>query len=743
MKRRSTLVAACLVTFALPARADDATDIQALLSEHVVVTASSTAQTASAAPALSTTLTADDIQTFGFRSIAEAINFLSLGVLTTDPLRTPDIGSRGVLFENDNGKHFLLMINGHAINDPLYGAARFDQGAGIPIDLVDHIEIVLGPGSVLYGSNAMMGVINVVTKSAADYTGVHLVADTEFGRSYRVGAGAGFTFKLFGAPSEVTAGVEYYDQRGPAISFPVQQFGLNGTSFANQTFGPGLAPGAWGGTVRNAYFTQAPMAQLRLRSGDFEVNLFANAYRRGIPYDAADGTLVSFDDGSSQELDRAVRVDVRHHAAIGAITQLTSRLYADAFDYQRRLDAGDIEACFFNVACQRYDAGQARWIGLEERAAFNWLQDQTLVTTLGVDARERQVEAKEDLVNVSTGGALLPTRGLLNASAPVISPYAQQTYVPTRWLDFNAGARLDIDTRFSPVLSPRGAVAVRPFEGDTLKLIYSQAFRAPTWSETSVTDYEVAPTPNLQPETVRSVEASVEQRLGTQRILFGAFRTWWFNLIESGLIAPTELAQLQTAGVLPLAVNNIIQYTNVARIDNYGWNGGWDGSSLANRLRYGVNATGAFTRLVQGGVSAIPPVAPQIFGNARISYAAGGYWPTATCAVFAMGPRPADRTTPTGGTLPDAPASADLRAVLTGRVPAIRGLTYVLSADYVTANHGPYTAGPSFGSNVGILLAEGATFPSPGFAPIEQERVMLGLRFDLGTGRASDSGDVP
>ena len=199
MSPRRYAIVACLAALAsaAPARADDTdtTDIQSLLSEHVITTASATAQRASVAPALSTTITAEDIQMFGIRSLAEAINFLSLGVVTADPLRTPDIGSRGVMFENDNGKHFLLLINGHAINDPLFGAARFDQGAGIPMDLVDHIEVVVGPGSVLYGSNAMMGVINVITKSAADYSGVHVLADDEFGQTFRVGAGTGFTFQ--------------------------------------------------------------------------------------------------------------------------------------------------------------------------------------------------------------------------------------------------------------------------------------------------------------------------------------------------------------------------------------------------------------------------------------------------------------------------------------------------------------------------------------------------------------------
>jgi hypothetical protein len=163
---------------------------------------------------------------------------------------------------------------------------------------------------------------------------------------------------------------------------------------------------------------------------------------------------------------------------------------------------------------------------------------------------------------------------------------------------------------------------------------------------------------------------------------------------------------------------------------------------LQGRLRYGLNATGAYTRLDQGSGPTVPAVAPQVFGNARLSYAAGGYWPTTTLAAFAMGPRPADRATPTGARLPDAPAMADLRLILTGRAPAVRGLRYVLSGDYVTADRSPYTAGPSFTFDDAVLMAEGATLASPGFAPIDQVRVMLGLRFDFVAGRSSEGGEA-
>ena len=130
MKIRSIALAPCLAVLAHSgwARADDASDIEGILNEHVISTASATAQRASVAPALSTTITAEDIQALGIRSLAEAIDFLSLGVITADPLRTPDIGSRGVLFANDDGKHFLLLKPGEtSVGQRKYIALFFDD----------------------------------------------------------------------------------------------------------------------------------------------------------------------------------------------------------------------------------------------------------------------------------------------------------------------------------------------------------------------------------------------------------------------------------------------------------------------------------------------------------------------------------------------------------------------------------------------------------------------------------------
>ena len=733
MIRRASLCAAVAAVLALPraAYAQDTTDLQALLSEHVFTTASTTAQYASVAPALSTTVTFEELQLYGLRTVAVAINFLGLGVVTSDPLTQPDVGSRGVLFAGDDGKHFLLLINGHAVNESLFGTARFDQAAGFPIDLVDHIEIVVGPGSVLYGSNAMMGVINVITKSATDYAGGHASVEVGLGPTVMASAGTGIKFKMLGAPSEVTAGVEY-DQRTIQPTFSTETFPatLNGISF-RVPFGGSEPPGVWGGTLSNGDTARTGSGLVRFRSGDFEVNVFASTDTRGIPY-ATQTQPAEFDDADSYILEQAIRADVRHQANISSLVQLTSRVYGDGYQRKSRVDAPGFLLLRSQPIVSLYNVGVARWAGIEERLNLNWLGDQSLVTMLGIDARERWASAKGDLLDAKTGAYIDATVGHFDVDSPLVAPYVQQTYSPTRWLDLNAGARLDDDSRYSPVLSPRAAVAVKPWDKGTLNLAYSQAFRAPTWGETSISNYQIAPSDNLVPEHVRSAEGSFEQRFETQRVLFGVFRTWWDNLIEPTELPPSERTRLENAFRIPSVVGTLQQYRNVASIDNYGWNAAWEGTLVDGRLRYGANLTGAYTRQTTGGVTSPLALAPEIFGNARVAYVAGGLLPAPAFAVSLLGPRPADRLSTTGALLPETSTTADMLLTLTGAVPGVSGLRYRASGEYITASHGPYTAGPDLTYEV----LNGSVLPTPVFAPIQQVRLFLGLRYDFATGNA-------
>ncbi len=730
-RRRGWVVATALLLCVRGAAADDADDVQSLLNESVVTTASTTAQKASSAPATSVTFTSDELRRYGLRSIAEAINFLSLGVITSDGLRTPDIGSRGVLLAQDDGKHFLLLVNGHATNDPLYGAARFDQGAGIPLDLVDRIEVIVGPGSVLYGSNAMLGVVNVITKSARDYQGGHAYGDYEIGRSYTVGAGAGFAFDLFGEASELTTSFEFYRRFGPNIEFEQARTGLFFTGELARYRRGGPLDGVWGGTADDAYFTEAPAGMLRLRVGDFDIGVMASAYRRGIPY-MTGSTNVDFDDAESYELDRSLRMDIQHQATLSSLLALSSRVYADHFDYQRRVNRDAVYGCYRSdmETCQYYDAGIARWIGAEERISFNWLGDLSLVTLLGVDARMRWVEAKEEAVDFASGRPFAPTTGKIDEAEGLLSPYLQQTWNPTRFLEINGGARLDVDPRFDSIVSPRGAVALSPFSQTTFKGIYSQAFRAPTWAETDSSSYQLVQSEDIQPEIARSLEGSVEQRFGSHRLLFGVFRTWWSNLIEARGLSPAEREQLQLEGKLPITAIQVSQYRNVASIENYGYNAAWNGTFLDSRLSYTLNATAAFTRRKgRDGSTRQLEVAPQVFGNARLSYAVGGLAPTPSLAARYVGEAPPTRAFDgTFSRAPNAHAAAEFRATLSGPVPGLSGLSYRLSGAYTTATRAPYSVGPD---SIPAASDQSAPLREADLLPVDQFRAFFGLRYDF------------
>jgi outer membrane receptor protein involved in Fe transport len=734
--KRSVLSCALLTLFvAARARADDASDVEGLLNETVVTTASKSSEIGTTAPATSTTITAEDLRRYGVHSLDEALDFLSLGVVTQNPLKAVEVGARGVLLSSDSADHFLLLINGHAVNDPVFGGARFERGLGIPIEMIDHIEVVLGPGSVLYGSNAMLGVINVITKRAKDWSGVHVVGETEIAKSYRVMGGAGTTFKLLGKAGEATLGLEYYTQDGPPLLYP-----LEGPDFDQIALRPvhytraGDTNGYWGGVARHGYYARVPAGFLRLEWGDFELNVHAKAYKRAAPYRSRyRDDFFDFDDPDSYEIDRHLWGDLTHRAHLSPVVDITTRVYADSFDFESFRNSSEVAACFnagggtANVStCTFHAPTVSRWAGAEVRGAFDWFQDDRFVTLLGVDGRIRHGGVKIDSLDFYTRRPLQSSFGIVDRNDSVLGAYAQQTWTPAPWLGLNAGARLDYETRFDPVVSPRVAGSVRPWNGGTMKGIYAEAFRAPAFIETDFANPIQVRAVGLRPERVRSVEGSLEQKVGTQRVLFGVFRAWWSDLVEEHVLTDEERAAAVARGDVSLYAFGAAQFRNVSTIDNYGFNATYEGAlGGSQQVKYGFNATAAIARRSGSGLATEPlAVAPSLFGNARIAYDLPGILPTVALAAHYVNKRPVDRAYDGGWSYtPYAPPQLQARATITGDVPLIKGLTYRASVDAQLADHGPYVVGP--------LQAADARHPQPFLVPVDQLRATVGLEYDL------------
>ena len=735
--RHSPLFAAIATVFvASNARADDEEDIRELLAEPVVTTASKSAEPGANAPATSTTLTADDMRTFGIHSIDEAIQFLSLGVMTSNPLKAVDVGARGILLPNDQGDHFLMLVDGHAVNEPLYGTARFERGAGIPIELVDRIEVILGPGSVLYGSNAMLGVINVITKKAKDFKGARVVAETEVAKSYRVAGGFGYQFDLFGAPSELTVMLEGYHQKGPTFTFGPQNTGLDAASGQPVRYSkdaPGT--GIWGGRATDSYYSTVPAIQARFVRGGLEISFHASSYTRATPYfNAFTRYEANFNEPLQYERDRSLWMDAKYTKILSPVVSLTTRLYGDTFDYLRQGIDSRAGGCLYvgTTTCDNQHRGASRWAGLELQTSFDWLRDASLVSLLGIDVRTAFAGHKVDQKDFDTGKYLRDSDSVIDAHDQTLGAYLQTAWRPSKLVEMNAGARLDAGRVYRPVASPRAAITVHPWKGGAVKLIYAEAFRAPTWYERASYSANEILARDLQPERVRSIEASVEQRIGAQRLFFGVFRSQWTNLIEQHVLTRAEINAAASRGEID-ALRALVfeQYRNVSSIQNFGLNAAFEGSLFEGKLRFGTNVTSAIARRSEGDDTSTHalPVAPQVFGNARVAYALPDGWPTLAVAASYLGRRPADRAYD-GGFVPTpyAPALVELRATISGPFPGVSGLLYRTSFDWALASRAPYVVGPtqSIDRFNNITSAE--------LAPIDRYRLTVGLEWRFAGG---------
>ncbi len=296
----------------------------------------------------------------------------------------------------------------------------------------------------------------------------------------------------------------------------------------------------------------------------------------------------------------------------------------------------------------------------------------------------------------------------------------QTTYWPVSFLGLNVGARLDVDSRFGHALSPRAAATAIPWSGAALKLIYSEAFRAPTAWDVYYSDPRswVAGGDDIEPEGVRSVEASLEQRFGSQRIFAGVFRSWWQDLVLLQDLNDQELAAAIESGDLLPDTPYGIQLRNVSDIDSYGFNAGYYGALAGGSLRYGLSLTHAVTRISEpGGTSDVLPVAAPTSGNARISLSLPHSLPTVALAARFVSRRPLDEYEPDNQRFAD--PQVELRAALTGGL-FLSGLSYRLTANYAFLDVGPYA--------VGAPPADESPRP---LVPVDQFRIGIGLQYDL------------
>jgi len=167
MKIRASVIPFLGLFLALPAHANNDTRMDQLLSISLedlmntkVKISTNTEQTLSKAPSVVSVITAEDIKATGATNVVEILQSVP-GIY----IRTNLFGFRPqVTFRGASTTHTLLMVNGAPIRDLVWSTGIFWKG--LTTNMVERIEIIRGPGSALFGSDASAGVINIITKTA-------------------------------------------------------------------------------------------------------------------------------------------------------------------------------------------------------------------------------------------------------------------------------------------------------------------------------------------------------------------------------------------------------------------------------------------------------------------------------------------------------------------------------------------------------------------------------------------------
>jgi iron complex outermembrane receptor protein len=143
------------------------------LSNVEVTSVSKTAQTLSSAPASIYVITREEILRAGAQSVPEALRLAPNLQVTQLSSTDYEIGARG-FGSNREAQNFsnkiLILIDGRSVYNPLFSGVSYDA-LDLLMDDVDRIEVISGPGATLWGSNAMNGVINIITRRAEDTQG--------------------------------------------------------------------------------------------------------------------------------------------------------------------------------------------------------------------------------------------------------------------------------------------------------------------------------------------------------------------------------------------------------------------------------------------------------------------------------------------------------------------------------------------------------------------------------------------
>jgi iron complex outermembrane receptor protein len=489
------------------------TDLSAIGLEELmalkVVGASKYEQSQNEVAASVSVITREDIRSFGWRTLDEALATLP-GTHVTYDRQYKYLGTRGFGLPGDFNTRVLITINGNRVNDSTFDAGQVGRQFPLDMDLIERIELIPGPGGAVYGQNAMFGVVNVVTRTGQgmDATELALRAQRPQGqREQRVSFGRRLDNGL-----DVLLSASTLNARGQDH---FQDFGAAGVS--------GLARGMDGERDRELF--------ARLGLGPWSMELVNGNERKDDPTAGYLGDpLVP----GAYQRDRYTLAQLQYQGGQPS----------DALQFHARLFAGQQRYAgqfFYGTPTQNPALGD--WRGAEGRLLYNGLADHKVL--LGVEVQDN-LRAQQQFID-----AAHPARNIT-----IESPgWRTGIYVQDQWqlderISATLGLRVDRNDSTGTQTSPRLGLIWQPWHATTFKTLYGKAHRAPNAFERDYGDgVSQVGNPALRGESIDTLELVADHRVGNDLLLRASVYSWRMSeLIVLGIDPATGLTQYQSGG---------------------------------------------------------------------------------------------------------------------------------------------------------------------------------------------------
>ena len=436
------------------------------------------------APASVSIVTHDDIERFGYRTLADILRAVR-GFYVSNDRNYSYVGVSGFSRPGDYNTRVLLLIDGHRMNDNIYDQALIGTEFPLDVDLIDRVEVVRGASSSLYGTSAFFGIVNVITRRAGDLGRFSGSAEVASLGTRRVRAGAARLFANGAAAAVSVSGYHADGQR--RLFFP---------ELSGRTRTDGVSTGLDSDRFSHLFAT--------FSAGGWKAQTTWGARVKGIPTGAFD---TAFDDDRSRTRDLRGYVAASYDRTRGG-TSLEWRGAYDryAYDGTYALDLPE------GLDPDPYDdKGHGEWWSTE--ATIRRRIAAAHHVTGGFELREN-VRQDQFAAYATSGTVILDDR----RQSRVWALFAQDEFRLSSRVLLNVGVRHDNNSLSGAATSPRAALIVSPLRDAALKLTYGEAFRAPNMYELF---YYTAGGAPLQPERIRSSEVIWEQYFA-RRVRLGA-----------------------------------------------------------------------------------------------------------------------------------------------------------------------------------------------------------------------------